>query len=84
MITLYVKILVKKLNTVSGYVVVQIPVDWKMWSYCSLHSCDVNDIIQEEISIFKYHVVNVMIRNVRICSTVAVVNICYSHMQEMS
>ena len=69
MITLCINILVKKLNTISGYVVVQIPVDWKMWSYCLLHSCNVNDIIQEEISIFKYHVVNVMFRIVHICSS---------------
>jgi len=34
MITLCVKILVKKLSTISGYVAVQIPADWKMWSYC--------------------------------------------------
>jgi hypothetical protein len=69
MITLCVKILVKKQSTKSGYVAVQIPVDWKMWSYCLLHSCNVNDIIQEEISIFKCHVVHVMFRIVHICSS---------------
>jgi hypothetical protein len=69
MITLCVKNFVKKLSTISGQVAVQIPIDWTMWCYCLLHSCNVKDIIQEEISIFKYHVVNVMFRIVHITSS---------------
>jgi hypothetical protein len=77
MITLCVMILVKKPSTISGYVVVQIPADWRMRSYCLLHSCNVNYIIQDEISIFKYHVVNVMFIIVHICSS------CSHHMLHM-